>query len=119
MNKVQWGKKLTCHKCGAKYYDLKKKSPLCPKCGVEYKEEKVKTRRSSTAAEPAVKETKVPDLSAEEEAILDVELDDDLIESDVGDNDDDTIIEDTSDIGGDDNDIGEVIGSAPAADEKE
>ena len=49
VNKEQWGRKLTCHNCGVKFYDLKKKTITCPKCDAPYKEEKVKSRRSISA----------------------------------------------------------------------
>jgi hypothetical protein len=32
------GTKHTCFKCGTKFYDLKKPTPLCPKCGADQRE---------------------------------------------------------------------------------
>lgn len=127
VNKAQWGRKLTCHNCGAKFYDLKKKPITCPKCDTPYKEEKVKPRRSMTAEIPKpVKEpVKEPD---SEEALIESKLDDNMLDAEDDDNmldaEDDkvqdvTIMEDTSDIGGDEEDIGEVIGVVDDSGEKE
>ena len=36
MPKVEWGKKVVCLNCEAKFYDLNRKPAVCPKCGTEY-----------------------------------------------------------------------------------
>ena len=36
MPKVEWGKKVVCTNCEAKFYDLNRKPIICPKCGTEY-----------------------------------------------------------------------------------
>ena len=36
MPKVEWGKKVVCSNCEAKFYDLNRKPAICPKCGTEY-----------------------------------------------------------------------------------
>ena len=110
MTKTKWGNKLTCQNCGAKFYDLKKKQPVCPKCKTEYVTEKPKTRRAPTSVEPAP--VPVPDSKkseTDEDELIDVDLEEDLIEDD-SDEEDDTVMEDTSDIGRDEDDIDEVIG---------
>lgn len=32
MEKPDWGKRYTCHKCGKSFYDLGKPDPRCPAC---------------------------------------------------------------------------------------
>ena len=117
MNKIRWGNKLTCHSCGVKFYDLKKKIITCPKCDTPYKEEKVKSRRTVTPDIPKPTTEQVKETKSDED-IPEVKLEDDILDTDdedILDAEDDkvqdvTIMEDTSDIGGDDEDIGEVIG---------
>ena len=36
MPKAEWGKKVICLNCEAKFYDLNRKPIICPKCGTEY-----------------------------------------------------------------------------------
>ena len=36
MPKVEWGKKVVCSNCEAKFYDLNRKPAICPNCGTEY-----------------------------------------------------------------------------------
>ena len=36
MSKVEWGKKVVCSNCEAKFYDLNRKPIICPSCGTEY-----------------------------------------------------------------------------------
>ena len=107
--KAGWGRKLSCHKCGVKYYDMKKKEVRCPKCDAEYKAEKIKTRRSVTpdTPKPAPKETFESDTGGE---IIEVDLDDEILDGEDDKSQDNTIMEDTSDISGDDEDIEEVVG---------
>ena len=72
--------------------------------------EKPKTRRTPTSVEPAP--APIPDSKkseANEDELIDVDLEEGLIEDDT-DEEDDTVIEDTSDIGRDEDDIDEVIG---------
>ena len=107
------GNKLTCSNCGAKFYDLKKKQPVCPKCGEDYVVQKPKTRRPPAAAEPARAPAPAPDAKETtdgEEGLITPELEDEILEDD-DEGEDDSVIEDTSDIGGDEEDIGEVIGA--------
>ena len=47
MPKVEWGKKVICSNCGAKFYDLNRKSMVCPSCGIEYKEPSLQEVTSS------------------------------------------------------------------------
>ncbi len=102
-----------CSNCGAKFYDLKKKQPVCPKCGEDYIFQKPKKRRVPASAEPKPTHAPAPestDTTAGEEELITQELEDQILEDD-NEGEDDTVIEDTSDIGGDEEDIGEVIGA--------
>ena len=109
MAKARWGRKLTCHKCGIKYYDMTKKNVKCPECATEYKAVKNKPRRGMRTdnPKPTPEKTIKPDPEGE---LIDVDLDDDILDAEDDANQDNTIMEDTSDISGDDEDIEEVVG---------
>ena len=107
--KAGWGSKLTCHKCGVKYYDMKKKNVRCPKCDAEYKAVKIKPRRGMRTDNP--KSTPKKTIKSDPEGeVIDVDLDDEDLDAGNDGNQDNTIMEDTSDISGDDEDIEEVVG---------
>ena len=38
MPKPEFGKKVVCNNCEAKFYDLNRKPAICPHCGTEYEE---------------------------------------------------------------------------------
>ncbi len=121
MVKKEWGKKHFCTKCETKFYDMNKEVLTCPNCGADYKPEKKSGRRGPASSAPRIEPKTAPEQTTEEE-LIDVELDDDLIaeeEEDQQSDSDPSIIEDTSDIGGDDEDIEEVIGSVEEAGDKE
>ena len=120
MVKKEWGKKHFCTKCETKFYDMNKEVLTCPNCGADYKPEKKSSRRNPASSAPRIEPKTAPEQTTEEE-LIDVELDDDLIEEeeDQQSDSDPSIIEDTSDIGGDDEDIEEVIGSVEEAGDKE
>ncbi|MGE0660792.1 MAG: TIGR02300 family protein [Reyranellaceae bacterium] len=104
MSKPEWGVKRTCQSCAVRFYDLKRTPIVCPKCGHKHDvEDFVKTRRTRGGAAKApppppkkVVEKVVPELDAIEDVAPDDESDDD-------------IIEDTSDLGEDGDDIPDVI----------
>jgi uncharacterized protein (TIGR02300 family) len=104
LGKVELGVKLSCESCGARYYDLNKTPAKCPKCGTANSRPTVfKTRRptaeeredakraAAAAAKPAVPEDEVADADVE------------------GGEDDEAVIEDTSDLGEDDSDVEVVV----------
>ncbi len=100
---------------------MNKEVLTCPNCGADYKPEKKSGRRGPASSAPRIEPKTVPEQTTEEE-LINVELDDDLIaeeEEDQQSDSDPSIIEDTSDIGGDDEDIEEVIGSVEEAGDKE
>jgi uncharacterized protein (TIGR02300 family) len=83
------GTKLTCFKCGTKFYDLKKPAPLCPKCGAD--------QRESPALKPAPAERRqraparpvVPEVEEAETEVVDEDL-----EADAADVEDEDAAED-------------------------
>ena len=48
MPKVEWGKKVVCLSCEAKFYDLNRKPAKCPHCGAEYVDQLVETTSINT-----------------------------------------------------------------------
>ena len=101
MSKPEWGTKRTCQSCGAHFYDLRKDTIVCPKCGTTYDPEAVlKSRRGRvveklTPVKPV--EPVVPEVEEETEA------------EDIGAAEEEEVIEDTSELGEDDEDVSEVI----------
>jgi uncharacterized protein (TIGR02300 family) len=101
VSKPEWGTKRTCQSCGAHFYDLRKDTIVCPKCGATYDPEAVlKSRRGRvveklTPVKPV--EPEVPEVEEETEA------------EDIGAAEEEEVIEDTSELGEDDEDVSEVI----------
>ena len=101
MAKTEWGRKLTCHKCGVKYYDMTKKNVRCPECDAEYKAEKIKPRRGMRTDK--LKPTPGKTIKSDPEGqLIDVDPEDNILDAENDENQDNTIMEDTSDISGDD-----------------
>ncbi len=98
MTKAQWGLKRTCQSCGAKFYDMRRSPIVCPKCGTPFDPEAVlRARRSKMAgAKPA------PEDEAADEAEVAIDPAD-------KDEDEDEVIEDTSELGGDAEDVDDVV----------
>jgi len=115
----KWGKKRTCLSCGARFYDMLRSPIICPKCETEFVP--VVTGRGSRAkapapvpspeqAKPEIEKKENLDLLAEEEDIPD--------DSGLGilDDDDDDLIEDTSDLGTEDSVLDGVGGDPQKTD---
>ena len=109
MSKPEWGTKRTCQSCGAHFYDLRKDPIVCPKCGATYDPEAIlkSRRRAPEKVVPIPKPVKEPELP-------DVEAD---VETEQSTEEADDVIEDTSELGEDDEDIAETI--EPEEDEGE
>ena len=132
MAKSEWGMKRTCQDCGAPFYDLKKKNIVCPKCGAAFDSAPpAKPKRLAPTEKPspkpdavkeevkeeAKKEAPVPIVDGDgdgaktaagkDDKDVSPEADDDA-DTEVGDDDDKDLIEDTSDLGRDDDDMSEV-----------
>jgi uncharacterized protein (TIGR02300 family) len=110
MAKMEWGLKRTCQSCGAKFYDLNRAHAACPKCGAVFDPEAVtKTKRGKAAparpapviqVEPAVADAEEPAIEEAEEA------------------EEEAVIEDTSELGQDNDDVAEVIENVDEEDER-
>jgi hypothetical protein len=96
--KPDWGKKLTCPSCGARFYNLNKEPATCPKCEATVEIQPVLKPRRTPAEAPKPK--KVVKKVSDDDDDVDALLDDD--------DDDDDLIEDTSDLDDDDDDVAEV-----------
>jgi hypothetical protein len=112
--KPSWGKKLKCQSCGAVYYDMTAEKPTCPKCATAYIPA-VKGRRATPIPVIAPKKPAVLVMGDEEnpasENLIIGDGDDDDDELDAGlddDNEDEGLIEDTSDLDDDDDDMAEI-----------
>ena len=118
------GTKLTCRSCEAKFYDLNKKKPVCPKCDKDYVAVKTRTRRAAAKSEKTnevmdpekiekqnITETVAVATTEGENSILSDDSVENIDMPDVeeAEEDNSTLIEDTSDIGDDDDDIAGVI----------
>jgi len=100
--KPNWGVKRMCQSCSARFYDLAKDPILCPKCGAEFDPETIlKTKRGKPAAQPRP----VPAPVAAEE---DVEAAEEEVAEGAEDDKEEEVIEDTSELGEDDEDVAEV-----------
>lgn len=99
MAKPDWGKKLTCPSCGARFYDLNKEPATCPKCEATVEIQPVLKPRRTPAEAPKPKKV-VKKVSDDD--------DDDDVDALLDDDDDDDLIEDTSDLDDDDDDVAEV-----------
>ena len=118
------GTKLTCRSCEAKFYDLNKKKPVCPKCDKDYVAVKTRTRRTAAKSEKTnevmdsekiekqnITETVAVATTEGKNSILSDDSVENIVMPDVeeAEEDNSTLIEDTSDIGDDDDDIAGVI----------
>ncbi len=114
MAKPEWGVKRVCQSCAARFYDLNRSPITCPKCAAPFDPEALlKSRRSRPAPAKAAKPKPNAGAGTASKTPLedDIKLDDDSGEaaatSAEDQNDDDTVLQDASDLGGDD--ISEVV----------
>jgi predicted RNA-binding Zn-ribbon protein involved in translation (DUF1610 family) len=110
--KLEWGTKRTCQSCTARFYDLRRSPILCPKCGETF-EIQTAGRRTRSRTSPI-----------DDEKLITLPLGDDLLGADIdlpadldADLDDDTLIEDTSDLGEDLDDMSDVIDTVDESEE--
>ena len=100
--KPEWGIKRSCQGCGARFYDLLKTPIICPKCNATFE---LQTSGRGRRSRVPVDVTK--DAGIDENLLVgDIDLVDDL-DSDLGDDSD--LIEDTSELGEDLDDIPDVL----------
>ena len=107
MAKPEWGAKRVCRGCGTRFYDMKKDPIVCPSCEAEYQlVEPLVAKKEAKAAKkeakkPVKKEVVEEEADIPEDELEDLGIDDDDIDLD-DDDADDTVMEDTSDLEGDD-----------------
>ena len=111
MAKPEWGTKRICQSCSAPFYDLQRSPIVCPKCAAVFDPEAILKSRKLKGAEPPAEPVKK--VIKDPEDILDAE-DDEEVPSVA---DDDTVLEDASDL--DDNDVSEVIETSDDKDKDE
>ncbi len=112
MAKPEWGVKRVCQSCAAKFYDLNRSPITCPKCAASFDPEALlKSRRSRPA--PAAKATK-PKATVSTNPSAERSLEDDAALDDSGGSeaggrpdDDDSVLQDTSELG--DDGVSEVV----------
>ncbi len=127
MTNPEWGIKRICQSCGTKFYDLLHDPIRCPKCQTEYDPEAfLKTRRSrpATVAEKqpvaADKIADDADIGVEDvEGVEAVEDDEDIADlEEAGDDEEEDVLEDASELGEDEDDMAEVIENVDEDDER-
>lgn len=101
MSKPEWGTKRTCQSCGAHFYDMRKDTIVCPKCGATYDPEAVLKSRRGRVVEKLTPVKPVEPVVPEAEEETETE--------DIGAAEEEEVIEDTSELGEDDEDVSEVI----------
>jgi uncharacterized protein (TIGR02300 family) len=110
--KPEWGVKRLCQSCATKFYDLSRSPIACPQCGARFDPEALlKSRRSRPTAapkpakppasapeadKPEADKTESPDKSSAEPG-----EEDQSPKDTADDDDDDSVIQDTSELGGD------------------
>lgn len=110
MVKLEWGTKRTCQSCTSRFYDLRRSPIICPKCGETF--EIHTPGRRSRNRNTIVDDTAIP---LEDDLLTtDLDLPDDLEGSLEVDND---LIEDTSDLGEDLDDMSDVIDTSDETEE--
>jgi uncharacterized protein (TIGR02300 family) len=104
--KPEWGTKRQCLSCGTRFYDLMKPEIACPKCGAAYDTESAtKTRRARAQVEKVLPEEVVK--KGKDVEVVAEELD--AVAGEEVEEEDEALIEDTSDLGEDEDDMAEVI----------
>ena len=107
MAKPEWGTKRICQSCSAKFYDFGKLPIVCPSCGAEFDPEAIlKSRRGRTAnrakANKEAERARAKAAEAETEEETELEVGEEEVEGE------EAVIEDADDLGGDDEDLGDV-----------
>ncbi len=123
MAKPEWGVKRLCQSCATKFYDLGRSPIACPQCGARFDPEallKSRRNRPTAAPKPPKPPVKAPEVEAPErpdnkspdespdELSADPGGDDQTPEKAAGDGNADSVMEDTSELGGD-ADLSDVV----------
>lgn len=113
--KLEWGIKRTCQSCGVRFYDLRHDPIVCPKCEAVFDVEALQRPRRPRPAAPVVAEIPV-EPAVVNEATDEVEAVDE--EAGIEEEEAEAVIEDTSELGEDDDDMAEVIDKVEDEDER-
>ncbi|MSO76623.1 MAG: TIGR02300 family protein [Alphaproteobacteria bacterium] len=105
MGKPEWGNKRACQGCGARFYDLRREAMVCPKCGHQHTAESFAKTKRVRAAPPVQEKAVVRPVP--EELLVAAGAG---IEGETEDEEDEELIEDTSELAEDDTDVADVIG---------
>jgi len=109
MTKPEWGLKRKCLKCGALFYDMRKKSFACPKCGEHYKTDTYEEAKNKQLMKLAKKAApKIDDEDLDEEALLQMTEDVPLNEEEI-EGDDIDILEESEDGDSSDSDLSGIV----------
>ena len=108
MAKPELGTKRVCVSCNARFYDLTKQPAVCPKCGTEQPPEQPRMRRPGGNVADEKRRAKVIPVPGLEEPEAEVEVVEEEAEEDV--------LEDTSDLG---DEADEIVEVEPEAGEEE
>ncbi len=108
--KVEWGNKRTCLSCTERFYDLRKSPIICPKCGSVHEIQVSGRKRRGSAADAKAALLGVDETGLVDDLDLPDALGDDL--------EDEGLIEDTSDLGEDLDDMTEVMEHVVEEDER-
>ncbi len=102
MAKPEWGTKRTCPSCGVRFYDMQRDPLECPSCGASVPTDMVvRTRRGTTAKTvevPAPQQAPETEKPAGEDGADDINVDDVAIDLEDDGDDDDSLMEDASDL---------------------
>ncbi len=115
MSKPEWGTKRTCQSCNTRFYDLRKEPIICPKCGSEYVKTAIESGRRGRRPKTKVNElnnntnTTVEKMDGDETVNKELEDSMEFVEDIDTDNDAENVIEDTTDLGDDEDDVAIVI----------
>jgi uncharacterized protein (TIGR02300 family) len=117
--KAEWGTKRICQSCATKFYDLRRQPIACPECGKTFDPEALlKSRRSRPALAKRAAPAKQPAVATggENDKALGGDPDTDLgkeggdlAEGADANDDDDSVVKNAPELGGDDEDIAEVV----------
>ncbi len=107
--KQNWGLKRTCQSCGARFYDLEKSPIVCPKCQAEFDPEAIMKTKRTKAVAPAPRPVAAPAPAEPSEELEPIEEEVVEAEAEGDEKEDEGVMEDTSELGEDDEDVAEVV----------
>lgn len=114
MTNLEWGTKRACQSCTARFYDMRHSPIICPKCGETFE---IQTPGRRSRSRSAIVDDVIAKPLEDDLLIEDLDLPGDL-DADLDEEDDDTLIEDTSDLGEDLDDMADVIDTVDDGEEQ-